>query len=82
MNICKRILLKVDKRQKESKQLEEEMRARWAEGRVDHSRLTDDIQGEDDSKSDKWEIADEDEQRMQKLLEVDYEVECKWMVGV
>ena len=45
------------------------MRARWAEGRVDHSRLTDDIQGEDDSKSDKWEIADEDEQRMQKLLD-------------
>ena len=52
MIVYTRILLEVDQRQKESKQFEEELKARWAAGTVDDSRVNEEIENEDDSKSD------------------------------
>ena len=82
MIVYTRILLEVDQQQRESKQFEEELKARWAAGTVDDNRVNDKIQDEDDSKSDQWVFADEEQQRMQNLLVANFDVDLKLMESV
>ena len=82
MIVYTRILLEVDQRRKESKQFEEELKARWAAGTVDDSRVNEEIENEDDSKSDQWVFADEEQQRMINLLVANFNVDSKLMESV
>ena len=58
------------------------MRDRMTAGIVYNYELTNNIQAGDDSKTDVWNMADEDELKMESLLVMNLEVDSKLMASV
>ena len=81
MNIYKRLVFEVDQRRKESKEFEEAMRDRMAAGVLYNDDLTN-IQADDDSEIDEWNMADEDERKMESLVVMNLNVDAKLMESV
>ena len=82
MLIYRRILFEVDNRRKESVDFERELRKKLTEGDTDNERFNAEIHEEGDDEMDIWKIPEEDEHRMQKLMEPDFWSDCKRIENV